>query len=89
MLGASTLAAEVTHISAHGIWVLLDNEELPMPYTEFPWFKTATIEQITTLERPTQDHLYWPLLDVDLSVSSVRKPEAFPLISGAGRQPTA
>jgi hypothetical protein len=25
--------------------------------------------------------LYWPQLDVDLSIESIRKPESFPLVS--------
>ena len=29
------------------------------------------------------DHLYWPQLDADLSVESIRNPLAFPLISKA------
>ncbi len=29
------------------------------------------------------DHLYWPGLDIDLSLQSLRNPSAFPLISGA------
>jgi hypothetical protein len=33
------------------------------------------------VERPSPDHLYWPLLDVDLSVRSIRSPADFPLIS--------
>lgn len=81
----ATFEAEVTNISAHGFWVHLDNEELPVPYASFPWFKTATVEQITTLERPTKDHLYWPRLDIDLSVQSLRTPEDFPLISNASK----
>lgn len=83
MPGVTTLEAEVTNISTHGFWVLLDNEELPVPYANFPWFKTATVEQITTLERPTENHLYWPRLDIDLSVESLRHPEAFPLVSSS------
>ena len=31
--------------------------------------------------RPTADHLYWPELDIDLSVGSIRNPEKFPLLS--------
>ena len=58
--------AEVIHISPHGFWMLLGTEELLVPFTEFPWFKKATVEQITQVERPTSNHLYWPLLDVDL-----------------------
>jgi Protein of unknown function (DUF2442) len=81
MPGIVTLAAEVTNISAHGFWVLVGGEELPVPYSAFPWFKKATVEQITTIEHPTDDHLYWPLLDVDLSVRSLRDPNAFPLVS--------
>lgn len=60
---------------------ILDNEELFVSYAEFPWFKQATVEQITTIERPSSNHLYWPLLDVDVSVESIRDPAAFPLIS--------
>ena len=41
----------------------------------------VTMEQITSIERPTPDHLYWPLLDVDLSVESLRSPAEFPLMS--------
>ena len=40
-----------------------------------------TIEQITTLEWPSRDHLYWPLLDIDLSVESIRHPDRFPLVA--------
>jgi Protein of unknown function (DUF2442) len=81
MPGIATLAAEVTHISKHGFWVLLGDEELLLPFEHFPWFKAATVEQISNVERPSPNHLYWPSLDVDLAVESIRHPEAFPLIS--------
>jgi hypothetical protein len=84
MHGAATLEAEVTNISAHGFWVFLGTEELPVPYDQFPWFKKATVEQILAVERPTENHLYWPQLDVDLSVESLRQPEVFPLVFRAG-----
>ena len=81
MPGTVTLAAEVTNISPHGFWLLLGEEELAVPYSEFPWFRSATVEQIVAVERPTKNHLYWPKLDVDLSVESLRNPAAFPLRS--------
>ena len=84
MPGTSTSVAEVTNISKHGFWLLLDQEELLVPFTEFPWFKGATIEQILTVEWPSPQHLYWPALDIDLSVESIRNPTAFPLISRTG-----
>ncbi|WP_411282200.1 DUF2442 domain-containing protein [Gemmatimonas sp.] len=81
MLGSATWVAEVTHVSRHGFWLLLGNEELHVAFAEFPWFRAATIEQITTRDWPTADHLYWPMLDVDLAVSSIRTPTNFPLVS--------
>ena len=81
MPGHATSVAEVTHVSRHGFWVLLDREELLVPFSEFPWFRHATIAQLTDVQWPTPDHLYWPQLDVDLSVQSIRDPAAFPLIS--------
>ena len=84
MPGTITSAPEVTHVSKHGLWLLLGNEELLLPFDKFPWFKKATIEQLEEVEWPTPDHVYWPQLDVDLSVNSIRNPEAFPLISTAG-----
>lgn len=80
MLGTTT-SAEVTNISKHGFWLLLGDEELLVPFEQFPWFKKATVEQITSLEHPSPDHLYWPELDVDLSVDSIRRPGAYPLMA--------
>ena len=81
MHGIATSAAEVTHISRHGFWLLLGDEELLLPFEHFPWFKAATVEQISNVERPSPNHLYWPSLDVDLAVESIRHPEAYPLMS--------
>lgn len=85
MLGTPTSEIEVSVTTGKGFWILIDDEELFVPYSDFPWFKQATIEQVTTVERPSLNHLYWPLLDVDLSVESIRDPRAFPLVS----RPTA
>ena len=32
-------AAEVTHVSTHGFWLLLADEELLVPFDQFPWFR--------------------------------------------------
>jgi hypothetical protein len=61
--------------------VVIDDEDLFMSYEQFPWFKNANIASIVKLERPTPDHLYWPLLDIDLAVKSIRDLEKFPLMS--------
>jgi hypothetical protein len=76
-----TSVVEVTHISKHGLWLLFGDEELLLPFAGFPWFRHATIDQLCDVVRPASDHLYWPQLDVDLSVESIRHPERFPLMS--------
>ena len=81
MPGTNTSAVEVTHVSRHGFWVLVGDEELFLPFAQSPWFRQATVQNITTVERPSADHLYWPLLDLDLSIQSIRDPEAFPLVA--------
>jgi hypothetical protein len=87
MPGTATLAAEVTNVCSHCIWLLVDDEELALPCSEFPWFKAATIQQIINLLRPTAEHLYWPDLDLDLSAESIRHPERFPLRAKITFQP--
>ncbi|MGH2758977.1 MAG: DUF2442 domain-containing protein, partial [Actinomycetota bacterium] len=71
--------AEVSNISAHGFWVLVDDRELFLPYDEFPWFKNATAAAILRVERPQPHHLHWPDLDVDLTLDSIQHPEKYPL----------
>jgi hypothetical protein len=82
MLGTNIFQAEVSGISKHGFSLLIDEgEELFVPFSEFPWFRTAPVEQIFHVERPQPHHLSWPELDVDLHLDSIRHPERFPLVS--------
>ena len=79
MPGSLISDAEVTNISRHGFWIFLDDRELFLPFEEFPWFKGASVETILNVERPQEHHLYWPDLDVDLTVESIENPSRFPL----------
>ncbi len=54
-----------------------------MSFKNFPWFKDASIREITSVELPSAHHLYWPDLDIDLAVESVTRPERYPLVSQA------
>lgn len=79
--GKSTLDVEVTNVSGKGLWLRLDGHEVFAPFADFPWFEDASIRQIARIERPSHDHLYWPLLDIDLAVDSLHHPERYPLVS--------
>ena len=85
MLGISTSPVEVTNVSQHGFWLMLADEELFLSFSDFPWFKSATIEQLSNVEASTENHLYWPKLDIDLAVDSIRNPAAFPLIASGNK----
>jgi hypothetical protein len=81
MRGQLTSQTEVSNISANGLWVLCNDREYFLPYDQFPWFKDAPIKYIFNVEESHPGHLYWPDLDVDLSLDIIQHPERFPLIS--------
>ena len=81
--GPSTSLAEVTNVSPHGFWLFVGERELFVPFKEFPWFREASVREITNVQLPSAHHLYWPDLDIDLAVESIEHPEKFPLVSQA------
>jgi len=89
MPGTVIFPAEVSGVTRNGFWLLLDDEELFVPFSAFPWFRTASVASIFHVERPQPHHLYWPELDVDLSVESIRHPEDFPLLADVAVNATA
>ena len=80
-VGADTLEVEVSHISQHGIWLLLGDREMFLSYDKFPWFKDAPVSAVLNVQLPQPRHLYWPDLDIDLAVESIEHPERFPLVA--------
>jgi len=81
--GERTSGAEVTNVSGHGLWVLVNDRELFLSFALFPWFQDAPIGKVLTVELPSPGHLYWPDLDIDLAIESIDHPERFPLVSQA------
>jgi hypothetical protein len=79
--GKRTSAVEISNISKHGFWLLVDNKERFVPFKEFPFFQNAVIGELLNVELASPRHLYWPDLDVDLALESIDFPERFPLVS--------
>ena len=77
----TTGKVEVTKILTHGLWLLIHEKEVFLPFEKFPWFQDAPIGKVVHVELPSAQHLYWPELDVDLEVESVLHPERYPLVS--------
>jgi hypothetical protein len=81
--GPSTSPVEVTNVSPHGFWLFVGDRELFVPFKDFPWFREATVREITNVQLPSSHHLYWPDLDIDLAIESIEQPEKYPLLSQA------
>lgn len=80
-LGTNTSGAEVTNITPHGIWMMILGREKFLPFGQFPWFREASVSGVYKVEMPSENHLYWPALDIDLAVKSIDCPELYPLVS--------
>ncbi|MBI5169977.1 MAG: DUF2442 domain-containing protein [Candidatus Eisenbacteria bacterium] len=81
--GVRTSAPEVTRISAQGFWLSLDGAEYFVRFAEFPFFRAAPVRSLFRVRRPSESHLRWPELDVDLELDSIREPARYPLVSKA------
>jgi hypothetical protein len=82
-LGRRISQVEVTNVSPHGFWLFIGEKEQFVSFADFPWFKDATIREISRIELPSAHHLYWPDLDIDLAIDSLTHPERYPLVSQA------
>jgi hypothetical protein len=81
--GKHTSDVEVTNVSGHGFWLFIDDREVFLSFKDFPWFRDASIGEISNVRLPHPHHLYWPDLDIDLAVDSIDHPERYPLVSKA------
>src|SRR3989304_8322524 len=78
-LGQSTSQAEVTNVSPHGFWLFVGERGLFVPFKEFPWFREASVREITNVQLPSPHHLV-------LGAKAPRilaAPDAFPLPLGS------
>lgn len=78
MTAISFSCAQVTSIHQHGFWLQSGDEELYLPFVEFPWFEHATVAQICRVQCPSATRVYWPDLDLDLTLDAIRNPMAHP-----------
>src|SRR5947207_3715999 len=72
---------EIQNISKFGLWLFVTGKEYFLPYERHPWFKDATVAEISNVQFFFGHHLRWPDLDVDLDLDSLQHPERYPLIA--------
>ena len=85
--GTHTSDVEVTNVSKHGFWLLMDGRERFLAFELFPWFRSATIGQLLNVTLAGPGHLHWPSLDLDIAVESIDHPEKYPLLSKVSTAP--
>ncbi len=73
--------SEVTNIEAFGFWLLAEDHEYFVPFSDYPVFKNATIEQILNLQCLAPGQYHWPDLDADIELEALQNPERYPLSS--------
>lgn len=78
--GTNTSEIEVSNISLHGFWVFVNGKEYFLPFISFPWFRQAKIDDILNVEFFKNRHLYWPALDIDLTLDIIENPNKYPLV---------
>lgn len=81
LISATANKAEVTHISRNGLILWVSEREYYLPYSEYPWFRKATVEDVFNVELLPSGRLRWEALDVDLNLSIIGNPDKYPLIS--------
>ena len=78
--GTST-SIRVTAIVENGILIEVHGHEYFLPYNSNPWFENARVSDVFNVEPVGHLGIRWSLLDVDLSIDSLKYPEKYPLIS--------
>jgi len=70
---------EVTNISLQGFWLLVDDREYFVPFSDYPRFRDATVAQIHALRRSGPGQIHWPALDADIELEALANPDGYPL----------
>ena len=77
--GTSISACNITGINDLGFWVLVEDKEYFVPFSHYPGFKNASINQILKIRYFAPSQLHWDELDMDIELPALAQPDFFPL----------
>jgi hypothetical protein len=69
----------VTGLTSQGFWIMVEGEEYFVPFSDYPAFLKAPLEQIFHFISAIPGQLRWPDIDIDVEIESLKYPERFPL----------
>jgi hypothetical protein len=78
--GTNISDCNITSINDLGIWILIENKEYFIPFSDYPGFKKASLNQIFQIRFLPPSQLHWEEIDVDIELEALMFPEFFPLI---------
>ena len=77
--GRNILGSEVTAVGRDGFWLIRDDQEYFVPFSSYPVFRRATVEEIFGMEEIVPGQFRWESLDTDIELEALTHPERFPL----------
>ena len=77
--GTGISVCKITSINDLGLWVLLDDKEYFIPFSYYPGFKDASLNQVLKIRFLSPSQLHWDELDIDIELQALDQPEFFPL----------
>jgi Protein of unknown function (DUF2442) len=78
--GIVTSVCNITGINDLGFWVLAAAQEYFVPFSDYPGFKIASVNQIFNVRFLPPSQLHWEELDMDIELLALARPESFPLV---------
>lgn len=70
----------VTSIYDLGFWILVEDKEYFVPFSDYPGFMDSSVNQILAVHFSPPSQLYWKELDLDIELAALANPESFPLV---------
>ena len=71
--------SEVTLVGRDGFWLVSQKREFFVPFSGYPVFRQAPVEQIYRMEEIAPGQLRWESLDSDIELDALENPERYPL----------
>lgn len=78
--GTGISDCSITNINDLGIWILVEDSEYFIPFSDYPGFKDASVSRIFQVKFHSPSQLHWESLDIDIELDALKKPESFPLV---------
>jgi len=70
----------ITSINDLGLWILIEDKEFFIPFSDYPGFKDSSVNQILNIQFFPPSQLHWIDIDMDIELPSLAHPESFHLV---------